>query len=139
MQVGAVMVAEITKQYARKGKAQVPPSFPRGETSTTQVSKNDPPLLPLPVQSESSGFSLESELAKIKIPMPLKELIRMPAHREAISRFIGTKDVINHADDNPQVFLGLSKAMSSPTPFYVSLLVNGLILRNCMLDSGASN
>jgi hypothetical protein len=75
----------------RKGKAQVPPSFPRGESSTAQVSKNPPPLLPLPVQSESSSFSLENELAKIKIFVPLKDLIRMPIHREAIDRFLGTR------------------------------------------------
>jgi hypothetical protein len=44
--VVAVIVAEITKQYACQGKAQVPP-FPRGESSTAQVSENPPPLMPL--------------------------------------------------------------------------------------------
>jgi len=68
------MVADITKKYARKGKDQVPPSFPRGDIFKTQVSKNDPPLLPLPVQPESSSFSLESEVMKIKISIPLKDL-----------------------------------------------------------------
>jgi hypothetical protein len=56
----AVMVEVITRKYACKSKAQVPPSFPKGETSTTRVSKNNPPLLPLPIQSKSFGFSLEN-------------------------------------------------------------------------------
>jgi hypothetical protein len=33
----------------------------------------------------------------------------------------------------------IRKAMNAPTPFYVLLLVNGLILRNFVLASGASN
>lgn len=35
-------------------------------------------------------------------------------------------------------FVGMGKTNSDPAPFYISLLVNGLILRNCMLDFGAS-
>jgi hypothetical protein len=136
--VVAVKIVEITKKYARKGKAQVPPSFPRGEFSNAQVSKNPPPLLPLPVQFESSSFSLENELAKINIFVPLKDLIRFPIYKEAIARFLD-KGEINLADECPQIFLGISKANSNPTPFYCPLMINGLILRNCMLDSGASN
>jgi hypothetical protein len=56
-----------------------------------------------------------------------------------LDRFLGIKGEVNLADECPQVFLGLSKENSNPTPFYCSLMVNGLILRNCMLDSGASN
>jgi len=96
-------------------------------------------LLHLPIQSKSFDFSLENEIAKIKILVRLKDLIRMPIHREAIDRFLGAKDMINHVDECPQIFLGINKAMNNPTPFCCSLIVNGLILRNCMLDSEASN
>jgi len=63
----------------------------------------------------------------------------MPSHTEVLDRFLGNKGEVNLADECPQVFLGLGKANSNPTPFYCSLMVNGLILRNHMLDSGASN
>jgi hypothetical protein len=136
-----VRITEITQQYARKGKAQVPPSFPRGEVPAAQVRKTPPPLLPIPIlaRSEAPCFSLENELSKIRIPFPLKEIMRMPTHKELIDRFLGIKSEVNLAEECPQVFLGLSKANNNPTPFYCSLLVNGLILRNYMLDSGASN
>jgi len=75
-----IRVVEITKQYMCKGKVQVPPSFSRGKSSTAQVSKNPPPLLSLPVQSETSSFSLETKFAKIKIYVPLKYLIRKPIY-----------------------------------------------------------
>jgi hypothetical protein len=71
----AIRVAKITQQYARKGKAQIPPSFPRGEVSTTQVSKNPPPPLlpfPVPIQCKPSRFLLENELSKIRILVPLR-------------------------------------------------------------------
>jgi hypothetical protein len=75
-------------------------------------------LLPLPIQFEPSSFSLESELAKIKIFVPLKDLICMPIYREVIDRFLDNKGEINLADECPQIFLGKSKANSNPTPFY---------------------
>jgi hypothetical protein len=36
------------------------------------------------------------------------------------------------------VYLGMGNANNDLAPFYISLLVNGLILHNCMLDSRAS-
>jgi hypothetical protein len=120
------MVAEITKTYARKGKAQAP------------MTKKDTPLMAAPIQQESLNFSLEGELAKIKIPVPLKDLICMSGQKEVMSRFVGSGNVTNLSDENPQIFLGMGKNDNDPAPFYISLLVNGLILRNCMLDSGAS-
>ena len=63
----------------------------------------------------------------------------MPTHKELVDRFLGIKSEVNLADECPQVFLGLSKANSNPMPFYCSLMVNGFILRNFMLDYGASS
>jgi hypothetical protein len=63
----------------------------------------------------------------------------MPSHRELVDRFLGIKGEVNLVDECSQVFLGLSKVNSNPTPFYCSLMVNGLILQNCMLNFGGSN
>jgi hypothetical protein len=94
----ASMIAEITNTYARKGK--VPAS---------QVIRKDPPQVATPNQIEIPNFSLEGELAKIKISVPLKELIRVPGQKEAAHRFINAGDSINLADENPQVYLGMGK------------------------------
>jgi len=43
----------------------------------------------------------------------------------------------NPLDDHPQVYLGMNIYDKHP-PFYISLLINGLLLRNCMLDAKTS-
>jgi hypothetical protein len=85
-------------------------------------------LFHLLVQSKISSFSFENELSKIKIYVPLKDLICMPIYGETIERFLGNKGEINLADECPKFFLGISKANNNPTPFYCSLMVNDLIL-----------
>jgi hypothetical protein len=60
---------------------------------------------------------LEGELAKIKILVPLKDLICIPCQKEAVSRFVGSGNVTNLSDENPQIFLGMGKTDSDPTPF----------------------
>lgn len=62
----------------------------------------------------------------------------MSGQKEVMSWFVGSGNITNLSDENPQIFLGMGKNDNDPAPFYISLLVNGLILRNCMLDSGAS-
>jgi hypothetical protein len=53
----------------------------------------------------------------------------MPSHKEVLDRLGGVRGEANLADKFPQVFLGLSKENSNPTPFYCSFIFNGLILR----------
>jgi hypothetical protein len=104
-------------------------------------------------------FSLEAELAKIKIPVPLTELIRRGGYRSqvlkalAIEPDIGTKaltigsvthsDTVNLADDHPELLFGPEVDGRDDTgdvaPFYISLNIHDLILHNAMLDSGASH
>jgi hypothetical protein len=104
-------------------------------------------------------FSLEAELAKIKIPVPLTELIRRGGYRSqvlkalAIEPDIGTRaltigsvthsDTVNLADDRPELLFGPEVDGRDDTgdvaPFYISLNIHDLILHNAMLDSGASH
>jgi hypothetical protein len=41
---------------------------------------------------------------------------------------VGLGNATNLSDENPQIYLGMGKNDNDPTPFYISLLVNGLIL-----------
>jgi hypothetical protein len=104
-------------------------------------------------------FSLEAELAKIKIPIPLTELIRRGGYRSqvlktlAIEPDIGTNtltigsmthsNTVNLADDHPELLFGPEVNGRDDTgdvaPFYISLNIHDLILHNAMLDSGASH
>jgi hypothetical protein len=67
----------------------------------------------------------------------LKELVCLPRQKEAINKVLGLGDSIDPSVDHPKGYLGMNK-VDEPPPFYISLLANGLLLHNCILDSGAS-
>jgi hypothetical protein len=104
-------------------------------------------------------FSLEGELAKIKIPIPLTELMNRDGYHSqvikalAIEPDIGTKaltiglanhsDTVNLTDDQPELIFRPEVDGRDDTgefaPFYISLNIHDLILHNAMLDSDASH
>jgi hypothetical protein len=93
------------------------------------------------------GFSLENEINKIKIPIPLVELAKNPVYRKQITKMINfsdlesQSDVINLEDDKPNITFGphFEGARDTVAPFYITLNVQDRLLHNCMLDSGASH
>jgi ribonuclease HI len=96
----------------------------------------------------SSPFSLEHEISKIKIPIPLTELVKTNSYRSHILKWLQPSsvvdpvtDVINLQDEKPTIVLGpiVEERDDSTPPFYVSLNVHDKILHNCLLDSGASH
>ena len=97
------------------------------------------------------GFNLEHELNKVKILVPLTELIKNKAYREAtfknFKNAVNTipSNEINLQDEKPTITVG-SKTFDQPNdnseyppPFYVTLLVHEQLVHNCLLDSGASH
>jgi hypothetical protein len=95
----------------------------------------------------SGAFSFENELNKIKIPIPLVELVKNLVYRKQITKAMGVSelesqsDVINLEDDRPNITFGPHFEGSKDTiaPFYITLNVYDQWLHNCMLDSGASH
>jgi hypothetical protein len=95
----------------------------------------------------SGGFSLENEINKIKIPIPLVELAKNLVYRKQMTKVIGFldleshSDVINLEDDKPNITFGphFEGSRDTVAPFYVTLNVHDRLLHNCMLDSGASH
>ena len=93
------------------------------------------------------GFSLENEINKIKIPIPLVELVKNPVYRKQMTKAIGFSeleshfDVINLEDDKPNITFGphFEGARDTVAPFYITLNVHDRLLHNCMLDFGASH
>jgi hypothetical protein len=107
----------------------------------------------------STLFSLEGELANVKIPIPLYELMSKDAYRSQVIKVlsigpdIGMKaltvgstthsDTVNLTDDQPELLFGPEvdgqTDTGTITPFYISLNIHDLIFHNAMLDSGASH
>jgi ribonuclease HI len=99
------------------------------------------------VDKTMGNFSLENEINKIKITMPLVELEKNPIYRKQIAKMIifsdneSQADVINLEDDKPNIIFGLhfEGAGDIVSPFYITLTVHDHLLHNCMLDYGASH
>jgi hypothetical protein len=98
--------------------------------------------------SDKSAFSFnfESEIQKVKIHMPLTELMKNEIFKSAILKSLEPKtsssvDFVNLQDDKPTVTIGpmIDDRDDSCPPFYISLNVHDKILHNCLLDSGASH
>ena len=107
----------------------------------------------------STTFSLEEELAKLKIIIPLSELMSKNAYRSQVIKAlrikpeIGTKamnvgsanhsDTVNLTDDQPELLFGPEDDGQTNNgdvpPFYIIMNIHDLILYNAMLDSGASH
>jgi len=120
------------KQIQPPAKEQVSLKAPSHE-----VKVSDRPSLP---------FNFESEIQKVKIPMPLTELMKNEAFKAAILKSLEPKsspsdDFMNLQYDKPKVTIGpmIEDRDDSCPPFYISLNFHDKILHNCLLDSGASH
>ena len=98
----------------------------------------------------NQGFNFENELNKLKIPIQLIELMKIPSFKDPTYRMLKSQetglssDVINLHDKHPNFFIGappnhLEKKIDHPPPFYVTLTIHEQMLHNCLLDSGASH
>jgi hypothetical protein len=104
-----------------------------------------------------SPFNLEHEINKIKILVPLVELMKNEPFKHSILKVLKSpapvissdtspspvisSDTVNLQDENPAITIGLhieNKSDSSP-PFYISLNIHDKIMHNCLMDSGASH
>jgi hypothetical protein len=92
-------------------------------------------------------FIFEHEIQKIRIPVPLSELVKHEDFKRCLSKMLQPKpsshntDSVNLQDEKPGVILGPlveDKDDSSP-PFYTSLNIHDKVLHNCLMDSGASH
>lgn len=92
-------------------------------------------------------FSLTKELEKIRIQVPLTELVKTRVYQREIAKFINLSqnvninDIVNLQEDKLVVVFGphVKEVDYSTPPFYLSLLIHDFLLHNCMFDSGASH
>jgi hypothetical protein len=92
-------------------------------------------------------FNFEHEIQKIRIPMPLTELIKHGEFKKRFSDLLKSEascpstDFINLQDEKPLVVLGpmVEDRDDSSPPFYTSLNIHDKVLHNCLMDSGSSH
>ena len=92
------------------------------------------------------NFSLENELGKLKILVPLTELMKNCSYKESFLKMINSvrnqpiSDMVNLQEENPRIFIGSTlaentenEAGASP-PFYITLTVHDQMIHNCLLN-----
>jgi hypothetical protein len=93
------------------------------------------------------SFNFEHEIQKIRIPVPLTELIKHGEFKRRFSDLLKSEasypptDSINLQDERPTVVLGpmVEDRDDSSPPFYTSLNIHDKVLHNFLMDSGASH
>ena len=91
-------------------------------------------------------FSFEGEISKIKINIPLTELVTQDVYRSQVLKALNIgndTNILNLTDEKPELLFGPKVEgkyqEGDVPPFYVSLNIHEKILHNAMLDSGASH
>jgi hypothetical protein len=139
----------------------VPESSTRAEKTAEEIADNHRgkkahPLSPV-IQNHApeiretpkltSSFNFEHEIQKIRIPVPLTELIKHGEFKKRFSDLLKSEasspstDFISLQDERPAVVLGpmVEDRDDSSPPFYTSLNIHDKVLHNCLMDSGASH
>jgi ribonuclease HI len=145
----------------KEGKSDIPDPAPRAEKPAKDATNNNKekkaqnpspiPKDPVPevreVLKPPSSFSFEHEIQKIRIPVPLSELVKHEDFKKSLSKLLQSEpschstDSVNLQDENPTVILGpmVEDRDDSSPPFYTSLNIHDKVLHNCLMDSGASH
>lgn len=91
-------------------------------------------------------FNFELELSKIKIHVPLLELLKNPTYRESFQSLLQpttpAPDSINLEEERPSIYLEnlvQNQNDDNSPPFYLSVNIHDKLLHNCLLDSRASH
>jgi uncharacterized small protein (DUF1192 family) len=129
---------------------------PANEVADSYRGKKAPPLSPImqshvpeirEIPKYMSPFNFEHEIQKIRIPVPLTELIKHGEFKKCFSDLLKSEasspsaDFINLQDERPAVVLGpmVEDRDDSSPPFYTSLNIHDKVMHNFLMDSGASH
>jgi hypothetical protein len=122
------------KPNPNKGMPSKIHSSPLSKTLATETKEVDKP---------PTSFILEHELRKIKIPIPLTELLKNEPFKKSIMKVTKptpssvSSDVISLQNENSAITMGphIEDGSDASPPLYISLNVHDKILHNCLMDS----
>lgn len=90
-------------------------------------------------------------MCKIKVPVPLIELMKTPCFRDFACKLLNVpvnsspSDTVNLQEEQPEIILGSASlgkpenGSNPPPPFYISLTIHDQMIHKCLLDSGDSH
>jgi ribonuclease HI len=144
--VAALDVPELSTR-AQKSAEEVPDNHKgkKAQPLSPIIQIHAPEIREIPKPTPS--FNFEHEIQKIRIPVPLTELIKHGEFKKHFSDLLKSEasgpstDCINLQDERPAVILGpmVEDRDDSSPPFYTSLNIHDKVLHNCLMDSGASH
>jgi len=102
--------------------------------------------IPVKEAEKTPSFSLENEFSKLKVSIPLTEIMKNNSYRGRISKMLNLdpmSNMVNVEDDQLEMIFrpstnGESHDSDVP-PFYISLRLHDFVLHNAMFDFGASH
>jgi hypothetical protein len=117
------------------------------KTQSASPAAKDPVTKVREAPKPISSFNFEHEIQKIRIPVPLSELVKNEDFKRSLSKLLQSEsprppsDSVNLQDEKPAVILGpmVEERDDSSPPFYTSLNIHDKVLHNCLMDSGASH
>jgi hypothetical protein len=137
----------------KEGKSDIPGQPSRAENhakDTTNNSKENKAQNPSPISKglvpevkeilkPSSYFNFEHEIQKIRIFVPLSELVKHEYFKRSLSKLLHSEptchpsDSVNLQDEKTVVILGplIEDSDDSSLPFYTSLNIHDKVLHNC--------
>jgi hypothetical protein len=141
-----------TSAAPKKTVAPVKQQAPESQPPVEQKKDQETPLNQVKISDKFANkvpysFNFEAELQKIKIPIPLVELMKNEMFKRDILKTLDPQsvslstDILNIYDDKPTITLGkmVEDRDEICPPFYISLNIHEKTLHNCLLDSGASH
>jgi hypothetical protein len=145
----------------KEGKSVIPDRPTREKTPTKDISdtskekkaQTPPPLVKIfvpevrEILKPPSSFIYKHEIKNIRISVPILELVKHEYFKRRLSKMLHPEpsphctDSVNVQDEKPAVILGplVEDRDDSSPPFYTSLNIHDKVLRNYLMDSGASH
>jgi len=123
-------------------KTESPNAGKQDKNTQTQITKDEV----IQLGKTQMPFNFKIEIAKLKILVPLTELVKNESYKAQITETLDIgegEDTVNLNDDQPELLFGPEvngkhQQVGIP-PFYISLNIHDKILHNVMLYSGASH
>jgi ribonuclease HI len=129
------------------------PAKPTTIITKEKKTQNTSPIAKEPVSEVKeapnplSSLSFDHEIQKIRIPVPLSEVVKNEDFKRSLSKLLQfespqpSTDSVNLQDEKPTVVLGpmVEDRDDSSPPFYTSLNIHDKVLHNCLMDSGSSH
>ncbi len=121
---------------------------PSAEQSHQQVASKEKERKEIPVKEVEKipAFNLENEISKLKVSIPLTEIMKNISYRGQVSKMLNLdpmSNMVNVEDDQPEMIFGPASNGESPDSdvphFYISLRLHDFVLHNAMFNYGVSH